>query len=129
MKPGDRVFLEGELGAGKSTFARYLLDAFEIERPPEGSPTFAIAHEYRARQFPVAHVDLYRLKSEEEIEQAGLEGYFWNWEGVVIVEWMSLFPCFKQSVLESARSTQSVYQITISFETDPALRTIQIQVE
>src|SRR5262245_58300605 len=69
LRNGDRVLLEGTLGAGKTTFARALLEALGVHQPPEGSPTFAIAHEYRARAVPeIVHIDFYRLKHESEIE-------------------------------------------------------------
>src|SRR4051812_290672 len=62
LRPGDRVFLEGEMGAGKSTFARFLLEGLEHDRDAEGSPSFPIAHEYRTRLGPLVHIDFYRLK-------------------------------------------------------------------
>src|SRR4051812_18539939 len=61
---GHRVVLDGEMGAGKSTFARALLEALGIGARAEGSPTFAIMHEYESRLGTVAHLDLYRMKSE-----------------------------------------------------------------
>src|SRR5271156_4913445 len=70
LNSGDRVLLEGPLGAGKSTFARALLEGLGVIQPPEGSPSFAIAHEYSCVRGQVVHVDLYRLKHESEIEEA-----------------------------------------------------------
>src|SRR5882672_2202647 len=84
---GDRVLLEGPLGAGKTTFARALLEGLGVEQPPEGSPTFAIAHEYRARGREVVHIDFYRLKHESEIDEAGIPAYFWERDAIVICEW------------------------------------------
>src|SRR4051812_16090482 len=75
IRPGDRVLLEGPMGAGKTTFSRALLAGLGVEQPPEGSPTFAIAHEYRTSRpggvGQVVHIDFYRLRSESEIEEAG----------------------------------------------------------
>src|SRR3954471_23594503 len=86
LKAGDRVFLEGPLGAGKTTFARALLEGIGVTQPPEGSPTFAIAHEYRVSEGvsrgPVIHIDLYRLKSEGELEAAGIAAYFWERDAI-----------------------------------------------
>ena len=87
------------MGAGKSTFARALIEALGVSRPPEGSPTFAIAHEYPGAKSTVVHIDFYRLKSESEIEDAGISSYFWEREACVISEWISLFPEFKDAVL------------------------------
>src|SRR4051812_19325140 len=72
LSRGDRVLLEGEMGVGKTTFARALLEGLGVVQPPEGSPTFAIAHEYFSARGDVVHIDFYRLKSEAEIEDAGV---------------------------------------------------------
>jgi tRNA threonylcarbamoyladenosine biosynthesis protein TsaE len=94
------VLLEGPLGAGKTTFARALLEALGVSQPPEGSPTFAIAHEYesRAKACPVVHIDFYRLRSEGEIEEAGIPAYFWGKGAIVITEWLSSWPEFEEAV-------------------------------
>lgn len=86
------MLLEGPMGAGKSTFARAVLESLKVDRPPEGSPTFSIAHEYRsAAGQEVVHLDLYRLKSEAEVEAAGVHAYFWERGAVVLCEWASMF--------------------------------------
>ncbi len=104
IQPGDRVLLEGELGAGKTTFARELLLALGVLQPPEGSPTFAIAHEYDSESARIIHVDLYRLKNAEEIEDAGIVSYFWDPAVVVICEWLSMWEAFQSDVLKSGRN-------------------------
>ncbi|MDE2445556.1 MAG: tRNA (adenosine(37)-N6)-threonylcarbamoyltransferase complex ATPase subunit type 1 TsaE [Alphaproteobacteria bacterium] len=73
-RPGLVIALEGDLGAGKSTMARALIralagEATEFDIP---SPTFPIIQTYDVTRIPVAHVDLYRLSSAEEIEGIGL---------------------------------------------------------
>jgi tRNA threonylcarbamoyl adenosine modification protein YjeE len=88
-----RFVLEGPLGAGKSTLARAILEAFGIRREAEGSPTFALAHEYRSAEgWPVVHADGYRLRSEAELEATGLLEVLWDPERVVLFEWLDLFP-------------------------------------
>lgn len=88
------------MGAGKTTFSRALLEGLGVHQPPEGSPTFAIAHEYRAPIAEIVHIDFYRLKSEAEIQEAGIEAYFWEREAIVIAEWTSLWPEFEAAVLK-----------------------------
>ena len=113
LKPGDRVLLEGPLGAGKTTFARALLEGLGVVQPPEGSPSFAIAHEYTSARGQVVHVDLYRLKHESEIEDAGIDAYYWERNAIVISEWTSMFPEFERAVMEKA--AQGVWVVTLSF--------------
>jgi tRNA A37 threonylcarbamoyladenosine biosynthesis protein TsaE len=87
------------MGAGKSTFAR----AFGVDRAAEGSPTFAIAHEYQSRGGErVIHADGYRLKSDAELEETGLLESLWDPEILVLFEWMDLFP----ETMESLRNSE-----------------------
>ena len=81
------------MGAGKSTSARRLLDALAISREAEGSPTFAIAHEYRSRDgLRIVHADGYRLSSERELEATGLLEPLWDPEVLCLFEWLDSFP-------------------------------------
>lgn len=123
IRPGDRVFLEGPLGAGKTTFARALLSGLGVHQPPEGSPTFAIAHEYDSPKGNVVHLDLYRLRTEEELEQAGVSAYFWEREAIVLVEWISLFTDFAESIRREGR----IWDVALEMDTaNPVLRTIRM---
>lgn len=97
-----RILFDGEMGAGKSTLARAFLDAFGVEREAEGSPTFAIAHEYRTDQGQrILHADGYRLKSEAELEATGLLEVLWDSEVIVLFEWLELFSETRQALQES----------------------------
>jgi len=83
LVPGDVVLVEGDLGAGKTTFVRGACRALGIARPVT-SPTFTIGHRYRG-EVDVSHLDLYRFQGLSEAEWGDLEPYF---EGaVVFVEW------------------------------------------
>lgn len=113
------IFLEGALGAGKSTLASALLRRLGHPTGGEGSPTFPLAHEYRLTErpgYPVAHLDLYRLESEEELEMAGLLEHFRGEPGLVMVEWMSKFPALREKLGEVARDRDvAVLDVEISY--------------
>jgi tRNA threonylcarbamoyl adenosine modification protein YjeE len=83
LRPGDLVQLDGELGAGKTTFTRGLGAALGT-REPVTSPTFVLAREHpTASGVPLVHVDAYRLATAAEIEDLDLD---WQ-HAIVVVEW------------------------------------------
>lgn len=84
---GGLFYLVGDLGAGKTIFAKGLASAYGVPPDEVTSPTFALVHRYGEGSRPVYHVDLYRLENERELEELGLEELL-DEEGVVlIVEW------------------------------------------
>jgi tRNA threonylcarbamoyladenosine biosynthesis protein TsaE len=86
LRAGDIVALFGDLGAGKTTFARGLLAALGLtEEAP--SPTFAIVQAYAPPEvrLPLAHVDLYRLDDPDEAEELGLDDVLAD--GALLIEW------------------------------------------
>jgi len=89
---GDVVFLYGEIGVGKTTFARLLINSFESEKKIKKSevlsPTFNIVFEYEIKEFTIKHFDLYRLKNSNDIKNVGL---FENLEqSITLIEWPEL---------------------------------------
>ena len=91
LRPGDVVFLEGGLGAGKTFFARGVARALGVPSAlPVASPTFAIVHELPAR-VPLIHADLYRLGDAGEIEETGLLELAGKGNAIVLIEWGERF--------------------------------------
>ena len=85
FKGKEVVFLEGELGAGKTVFAKGIASGLGMKDTRRVcSPTFTIMNIYRAR-FPIFHFDLYRLEKSSDILDLGWEDYLEK--GVVLVEW------------------------------------------
>lgn len=85
LRSGDVVCLEGDLGAGKTTFTQGVCAALGAKRAVT-SPTFCIVSEHPAEPFLVVHMDLYRLHDEEDVLQVGWEDYLAQ-GAVLIVEW------------------------------------------
>jgi tRNA threonylcarbamoyladenosine biosynthesis protein TsaE len=84
LQPRDLILLDGDLGAGKTTFTKGLAKGLGITRPIK-SPTFTIIREYQDGRIPLYHMDVYRLE-EGGGDDLGLEEYF-NGDGVNVVEW------------------------------------------
>ena len=92
VSPGDSIFLYGEIGVGKTTFARKLINNYELENKIKKSevlsPTFNIVFEYDIKDFTIKHYDLYRLKNVKDIQNIGL---FENTEQcITLIEWPEL---------------------------------------
>ena len=92
LLPGDVVFLHGEIGVGKTTFVRLLINGFENEKKLKKSevlsPTFNIVFEYEIKEFTIKHFDLYRLKNSNDIKNVGL---FENLkQSITLIEWPEL---------------------------------------
>jgi len=85
LKPGAVVLLRGELGAGKTTFARGLARGAGY-KGRVSSPTFALAHVYRCKTLTLHHLDLYRVAKGADAE-IGLDELLADPRGAVIVEW------------------------------------------
>jgi len=85
LTQGDVIALSGELGAGKTTFARSLVTHIagaELDIP---SPTFALVQQYDTPRVPLTHIDCYRLNTAEEADELGLDDAISN--GIVLIEW------------------------------------------
>ena len=93
---GDRVILNGDLGAGKTFFIKAALSSIGINNV--NSPSFAIVNEYR-NDFSIYHFDFYRLKKSSELFDIGWQDYLNNDDSIIFIEWGNRFP----TILPQAR--------------------------
>src|SRR5580658_4427209 len=85
LRRREAVCLAGPLGAGKSSLARGLIRALTGEETEAPSPTFTLVQTYETPRLTVAHFDLYRLKSPEEVLELGLDEALED--GAAVIEW------------------------------------------
>jgi tRNA threonylcarbamoyladenosine biosynthesis protein TsaE len=88
LRPGDVIALDGELGAGKTTFVRALIESLGGAANAVSSPTFMLLNIYTTPRMPVFHLDAYRLGGADDLEAIGFEELLER-GGLVIVEWAS----------------------------------------
>jgi tRNA threonylcarbamoyladenosine biosynthesis protein TsaE len=119
IKVDDIIFLYGEIGVGKTTFVRFLINQLEvvnkINKSHILSPTFNIVYDYEIKEIKILHFDLYRLKKYKDILELGM---FENSENnITIVEWPELIEpkpqdridiFFEYSKFESSRAVKIV---------------------
>ena len=85
LKGGDIVFLQGDLGAGKTTFVKGLAQGLKADPQNVNSPTFVLMNHYEGK-LPLYHFDLYRLEHVHEISSIGYEEFLYG-DGVAVIEW------------------------------------------
>jgi tRNA threonylcarbamoyl adenosine modification protein YjeE len=85
IEPGDTLLLQGDLGAGKSHFARSFIQAMGTKQSHIPSPTFTLVQAYDDTRLPLIHADLYRLKDASELDDLDMHDYFGH--GVCLIEW------------------------------------------
>jgi tRNA threonylcarbamoyl adenosine modification protein YjeE len=90
LGPGDVVLLDGDLGAGKSEFARAVIRALAGAPITVPSPTFTILQSYSLPKLEIGHADLYRIADDGEFAEIGLEEC-WR-DGALLVEWPERAP-------------------------------------
>ena len=84
LAPGSILCFRGDLGAGKTTCIKGICAGLDVSQPVT-SPTFTLINEYKGR-LSVYHFDFYRIKSEYETFDLGLDEYFFG-DGVCLIEW------------------------------------------
>jgi tRNA threonylcarbamoyladenosine biosynthesis protein TsaE len=85
LDAGDTICLFGDLGAGKTNFAYGIARGLDVREQYITSPTFTFVNEYQGR-VPLYHIDLYRLKGPDELENIGFDEYIES-DGVTVIEW------------------------------------------
>ena len=92
LSKNDCIFLIGEIGVGKTTFARYLINYLQEKNGEKItevlSPTFNLLYEYDLKGIKIKHYDLYRIRDEKELKQLGI--FLDNQDTIKIIEWPQL---------------------------------------
>ena len=92
LEKEDCIFLIGEIGVGKTTFTRHLINNLqkqkELKETEVLSPTFNLLYEYDIKDLKIMHYDLYRIKKSEELDHLGI--FNDNKESIKIIEWPDL---------------------------------------
>ena len=119
LKPGNVVFLYGEMGVGKTTFIRYLINKFQKDNKSEitevTSPTFSLLNEYQINQIKINHYDLFRLKKTEEIKNLDLFEDISN--TVTLIEWPQIIK----------KKPKNLVELVFEYEKDHQTRSVQIK--
>ena len=119
IKPGCFIFLYGEIGVGKTTFIRYLINQFQklnkLEITEVTSPTFNLLNEYPINDFKINHYDLFRLKSTEEIKNLDL--FEDNKNTITLVEWPQIIK----------EKPKNLIELVFEYGKDHKTRSVQIK--
>ena len=119
IKPGNIVFLYSEMGVGKTTFIRYLINQFQKDNDLDitevTSPTFNLLNEYQINQIKINHYDLFRLKSVEEIKN--LNVFEDKISTVTLIEW-------PQMIKEKPKN---LIELFFEYENNHEKRSVQIR--
>ena len=102
LKLGDVVFLYGEIGVGKTTFVRYLINFYEkknkIELSEVTSPTYNLLNEYNINEIQINHYDLYRVKNSNELNELNL--FKDNSNIITLIEWPQIIKIKPKPLIE-----------------------------
>ena len=119
IKPGDVVFFFGEIGVGKTTFIRYLINSFQRENKLEltevTSPTFNLLNEYQINDIKINHYDLFRIKTVGEIKNLGL--FQEIKKTIVLIEWPQIINEIPKNLIE----------LVFEYKKDHQKRTVQVK--
>ena len=96
LEPPKLVLLSGNLGAGKTTLVKGIVEGFKAAKQEDvTSPTFTLIHEYRSPAVEIYHIDLYRVDTPRELETLGIDDLFGP-RSLIIIEWGEKFERFRK---------------------------------
>ena len=102
IKPGNIVFLYGDIGVGKTTFIKYLINGFQkknnLETTEVTSPTFNLLNEYEINNIKINHYDLFRIKTIEDVKNLGL--FEDNVNSITLIEWPQIIKEKPKNLIE-----------------------------
>ena len=102
LQNGDHIFLIGEIGVGKTTFTRHLINNLQNQKGLKEtevlSPTFNLLYEYEIKDLKIMHYDLYRIKKSSELEHLGI--FSDDRKSIKIIEWPDLIKIPLENKLE-----------------------------
>ena len=119
LKPGNTIFLYGEIGVGKTTFIRYLINKFQendnLKITEVTSPTFSLLNEYQLQKIKINHYDLFRVKSNKEIKD--LDIFENNNRSITLIEWPEIIE----------KKPKNLIELFFEYEKDYLSRSVQIK--
>ena len=96
LVPPSLVLLQGELGAGKTTLVKGIVEEYSVtNREQVTSPTFTLIHEYRSPRADIYHIDLYRVDTPRELETLAIDDLFGP-RSLILIEWGEKFERFQR---------------------------------
>ncbi len=102
LKPGNIVFLYGEMGVGKTTFIKHIIQEFQkknnLKQTEVTSPTFNLLNEYKIKEIKINHYDLFRLKSNEEVKNLDL--FVDTKDTITLIEWPQIIKEKPRNLIE-----------------------------
>ena len=119
IKLGDIIFLYGEIGVGKTTFIKYLINIIQKKNKLEPleitSPTFNILNEYQIKHIKINHYDLFRIKSVSEVKNLGL--FDDSSKSITLIEWPQIIQ----------EKPKNLIELIFTYEDDYKIRTVQVK--